>query len=152
MGSVPTTTSLPNVPTLALADGSSTSMTSKAGNPVTSAADEERKRQRRKESEREWYLKHREDRLAKQRDYDARNRDRRLQQMKDYRTKHKEKQRAYKQDWYRRNRDAIRMKRTQRKVKGGGSMDDDDDDEDDNGASARGTALLSLLCDVALMT
>ncbi|RHY35486.1 hypothetical protein DYB32_000059 [Aphanomyces invadans] len=116
----------------------------------------DRKRQRRKESEREWYLKHREDRLAKQRDYDARNRERRLQQMKDYRTKHKEKQRAYKQEWYRRNRDTIKLKRTQRK---GDDIDNKppstppplQPEQRTPTGEAAASMLLSLLCDVALM-
>ncbi|RQM28010.1 hypothetical protein B5M09_007121 [Aphanomyces astaci] len=100
----------------------------------------ERKRQRRRKSEREWYLKHREDRLAKQRDYDAKNRERRLQQMKDYRTKHKEKQRVYKQEWYRRNRDSIKMKRMQRK-------DDGDDDQDELAIDGVGEINGSFVCD-----
>jgi hypothetical protein len=75
----------------------------------------EKRRLRRKISEREWYLRHREDRLAKQREYDAKNREKRLLQMKEYRTKNKERQREYKQDWYKRNREIIKKKRRQRR-------------------------------------
>ncbi|KDO23798.1 hypothetical protein SPRG_11228 [Saprolegnia parasitica CBS 223.65] len=71
---------------------------------------------RRRELEREWYQKHRCERLQKQRGYDAKNRAKRLQQMKAYRHKHRDRQREYKQEWYRRNRDAIKQKRLERKA------------------------------------
>ncbi|OQR99149.1 tubulin/FtsZ family [Achlya hypogyna] len=56
------------------------------------------------------------ERLERQRHYDAKHRDKRLRQMKEYRAKHRDRQREYKQEWYRRNRDLIKQKRLERKA------------------------------------